>query len=136
MKMVARFLIACSALLCFVAISTHGQSLPPEYSAIQTDKDRMLFLEHAIRDSLDEGQLTPVLSWSRIGLNLAMKNDVDTLKGIFLYDIGKAFTYGVSNFDSAIIYYKQVPQYFPDKMRKYNIYSSARDHGSLFRSRE
>ena len=111
MKMVARFLMARFALICFVAFSSHGQTLPSEYSALKTDKDRMLFLEHAIHDSLDEGQLRPVLAWSRLGLGLAMKNDVDTLKGIFLFDIGKAFTYGIGNFDSAIIYYKQLPRY-------------------------
>lgn len=121
--MVARFFIACSSFTWLVAISSYGQQLPSEYSTLKTDKDRMLFLEHAIRDSLDEGQLTPVLSWSRLGLNLAMKNDVDTLKGIFLFDIGKAFTYGVSNFDSAIINYKQVAGYFPDKMKTYNVNS-------------
>ncbi|HEY6063510.1 MAG TPA: histidine kinase, partial [Chitinophagaceae bacterium] len=48
---------------------------------------------------------------------------IDTLKGIFLYDIGKAYTYQYNKYDSAIFYYKQVIPYFPDKRGKYNVYS-------------
>lgn len=77
----------------------------------------------AIGDSLDEAQLTHVLDWSRLGLQMAEKNSVDTLKGIFLYDIGKAYTYRYNKYDSAIFYYKKVIPYFPDKFCKYNIFS-------------
>lgn len=83
----------------------------------------MRFLERVISDSLDEGQLTHVLAWARTGLLMAERNHNDTMKGIFLYDIGKAFTYQYNQYDSAIFYYKQVPAYFPDKLRKYNVFS-------------
>lgn len=98
-------------------------SLPSEYSSLKNDNERMLFLMKAISDSLDEAQLTHVLGWSRLGLQMAEKNNVDTLKGIFLYDMGKAFTYKYNKYDSAIFYYKQVIPFFPDKLRKYNIFS-------------
>ncbi|MFN8291439.1 MAG: histidine kinase [Chitinophagaceae bacterium] len=98
-------------------------SLPPAYQALDNDKDRMIFLMNAISDSLNEGQLSRVLEWSRIGLQLAKKNDIDSLKGIFLFDIGKAYTYQYNKYDSAIYYYRQVLPYFPDKLRKYNVLS-------------
>lgn len=77
----------------------------------------------AISDSLDEGQLNPVLEWSKAGLKMAEKNKVDSLKGIFLFDMGKAYTYKYNQYDTAIFYYKKVIPYFPDKMRKYNVFS-------------
>lgn len=83
----------------------------------------MLFLKKAIADSLDEAQLTHVLDWARLGLAMAEKHRVDTLMGIFFYDIGKAFTYKYNEFDSAIFYYKKTIPYFPDKLNKYNILS-------------
>lgn len=100
-----------------------SQALPQEYYKLGSDTARMRFLVHAISDSLDEGQLTQVHAWSRIGLAMAEKNKVDTMKGIFLFDIAKAFTYKYNKFDSAIFYYKQVPAYFPDRNRKYNAFS-------------
>lgn len=81
----------------------------------------MQFLVKVISDSLNEGQVTPVFSWSKIGLQLAQKNNIDTLKGIFLFDIGKAYTYQYNEYDSAIYFYKQVLPYFPDKLSKYNM---------------
>jgi sensor histidine kinase YesM len=100
-----------------------GLTMPPAYFKLNTDTARMRFLVTAIADSLDEGQLSNVMEWARLGLQMAQKNDVDTMKGIFLYDIGKAFAYKYEKFDSAIYYYKQVIPYFPDKMRKYNVFS-------------
>ncbi|MGZ5218962.1 MAG: tetratricopeptide repeat-containing sensor histidine kinase [Chitinophagaceae bacterium] len=97
--------------------------LPAAYNTLKTDEARMIFLMNAISDSLDEGQLNPVLDWSRLGLQMAEKKGVDTLRGIFLYDIGKAYTYKFNEYDSAIFYYKKVIPYFPDKLRKYNVLS-------------
>ena len=98
-------------------------TLPPHYFKLSTDTSRMRFLVQSIADSLDEGQLSNVMEWARLGLQMAQKNKVDTMKGIFLYDIGKAFTYKNNKYDSAIYYYKQVPAYFPDKLRMYNVFS-------------
>lgn len=100
-----------------------GGSLPAAYQQLRSDTARMRFLERAIADSLDEGQLTHVLDWARIGLSMAEAHKVDTMKGIFLFDIGKAFTYQYNQYDSAIRYYKQVLPYFPDKLRKYHVFS-------------
>ncbi|MBX9785503.1 MAG: histidine kinase [Chitinophagaceae bacterium] len=83
----------------------------------------MRFLVKAINDSLDEDQLTYVLDWARQGLQMAQRNNVDTMKGIFNFFIGKAFTYKYGKPDSAIAYYKKVPPYFPDRNRKYNVFS-------------
>lgn len=65
-----------------------GGSLPAAYQQLRSDTARMRFLERAIADSLDEGQLTHVLDWARIGLSMAEAHKVDTMKGIFLFDIG------------------------------------------------
>lgn len=97
--------------------------LPQVFSSLKTDQEKMIFLMNAISDSLDEGQLNPVYDWSRIGLKMAEKNSIDSLKGIFLFDIAKAYTYKFNQYDSAIVYYKRVIPYFPDKMRKYNVFS-------------
>jgi tetratricopeptide (TPR) repeat protein len=98
-------------------------SLPLAYNNLQSDTARMRFLVKAIQDSLDEDQLTSVFEWSKLGLEMAYKNNVDTMKGIFNYFIAKAFTYKLLKPDSAIIYYKKVLPYFPDKLRKYNVFS-------------
>lgn len=110
----------------WLVLSLNGRaqtSLPPAYGDLQSDTARMFFLMHAIEDSLNEAQLSHVIDWAREGLQLARKNNNDTLKGIFLFDIGKAFTYHFNIYDSAIFYYKQVLPYFPDKLRKYNVLS-------------
>lgn len=112
--------ICCSA----VAQSEHEVSsakLPPAYFDLKTDTVRMRFLASAIYDSLDEGQLNCVMPWSRAGLLLAEKNNVDTMKGIFLFDIGKAFTYKFNLYDSAIYYYKKALPFFPGRMHIYYI---------------
>lgn len=101
-------------------------NFPPAYADLKTDTARMRFLVSAIQDSLDEGQLDPVLAWAKAGLSMAEKNNIDSMKGIFYYDIGKAYTYGYNKYDSAIYYYKKVLPFFPDKMRKYNV-SSVRE---------
>ncbi|MBS1511921.1 MAG: histidine kinase [Bacteroidetes bacterium] len=97
--------------------------LPQDYLQLNSDTARMRFLAIAIADSLDEAQLSPVFDWANTGLAMAMKNNVDTMKGIFYYDIAKAYTYFYNKFDSAIVYYKKVPGYFPDRNRKYNAFS-------------
>lgn len=83
----------------------------------------MHFLLRSVEDSLDEAQLNYVLDWSRLGLAIAEQNKVDSMKGIFYFDIGKAFTYRYNKFDSAIYYYKKVLPLFPDHLRKYYIFS-------------
>jgi len=100
-----------------------SQNLPPAYQALSSDTARMRWLMKAINDSLDADQLRPVYDWSRIGLAMAESNGVDTMKGIFNFFIAKAFTYKFQRPDSAVIYYKKVLPYFPDKMRKYNVFS-------------
>ena len=42
---------------------------PPGYNTLQTSKEKMLLLEKAINDSLDEDQLTHVYQWARTGLH-------------------------------------------------------------------
>lgn len=106
-----------------VMAQRHAQNLPPAYHALSSDTARMRWLVKAIADSLDEDQLGPVYDWARVGLTMAQSNGVDTMKGIFNYFIGKAFTYKFQMSDSAIVYYKKVLPYFPDKMRMYNVYS-------------
>ncbi|MFM9911844.1 MAG: histidine kinase [Chitinophagaceae bacterium] len=96
---------------------------PDKYKTLSTDQLKMEFLVKIVSDSLNEDQLTPVYNWSVQGLLLAEKNKVDSMKGIFNYFIGKAFTYKYLKPDSAIYYYKKVLPYFPDKLRKYNVFS-------------
>ncbi|HEY8657505.1 MAG TPA: histidine kinase [Hanamia sp.] len=103
-----------------------GNSLnffPRGYYKLNTMADKMRFLENAINDSLDEDQLTHVLDWARVGLKMAEISNVDTMKGIFNFFIAKAYAYEYTKPDSAIVYYKKVLPYFPDKMRKYHVYS-------------
>jgi len=100
-----------------------GNNLPQQYLQLNTDTARMRFLVNALADSLDEAQLDHVLGWARVGLALAEKNNTDTMKGIFLFDIAKAFTYKYNKYDSAVYYYKKVPAYFPDRNRRYNAFS-------------
>jgi tetratricopeptide (TPR) repeat protein len=98
-------------------------AFPPVYNTLSTDTARMRFLIKAILDSLDEGQVNPVLGWSKAGLAMAQKSNTDTMKGLFYFGIGKAFTYAYSKYDSAIYYYKKVLPYFPDKLNKYYLFS-------------
>lgn len=103
-----------------------GNSLsffPRDYYNLNTTAEKMRFLENAITDSLDEDQLTHVLDWARVGLKMAEISNEDTMKGIFNFFIAKAYAYEYTKPDSAIVYYKKVLPYFPDKMRKYNVFS-------------
>lgn len=99
-------------------------SLPANYLKLNTDTARMRFLSQSIADSLDEGQLDYVMQWSHTGLAIAEKNNVDTMKGIFLFDIGKAFTYKYNLYDSAIYYYKKALPFFPERRHKYYIHTT------------
>ena len=85
------------------ALSTRF-ALPAEYMALPTDQAKMEFLATIINDSVDENQLTRVYDWSRQGWMLAEKNNVDSMKGIFQFFIGKAFTFHYNKYDSAIYY--------------------------------
>ncbi|HVZ96377.1 MAG TPA: histidine kinase [Chitinophagaceae bacterium] len=96
---------------------------PPVYYKLTSDTARMHFLMNAIGDSLNTGQLNAVYDMAREGMTLAEKNEADTMKGIFYFDMGKAFSYQFAKPDSAIYYYKKVPPFFPDKMNYYNIIS-------------
>ncbi|MFT3679077.1 MAG: histidine kinase [Ferruginibacter sp.] len=98
--------------------------LPASYFKLQSDTARMRFLSKAIDDSLDASQLDHVMQWARTGLIIAEKNHVDTMKGIFLFDIGKAFTFRYNQYDSAIVYYKKVLPYFPDRLSRYNFWTT------------
>ncbi len=97
-------------------------ALPSSYAKLGTDTARMHFLMNAISDSLNEDRLTYVHDWARAGLSMAELNHVDTMKGIFNFFIGKAFTYKLLKPDSAIVYYKKVLPYFP-RVRKYNVFA-------------
>ncbi len=103
-----------------------GNSLnffPSGYYHLNTAAEKMRFLEIAITDSLNEDQLTHVYDWAMAGLRMAEINNVDTMKGVFNFFIAKAYAYQYTKPDSAIVYYKKVLPYFPDKIRKYNVYS-------------
>jgi len=97
--------------------------LPPAYATLTTDTARMRFLVKVINDSLNEDQLTPVYDWSRKGLAIAESNTVDSLKGIFNFFIGKAYTYKLLRPDSAIVYYKKALPHLPNKMGGYYLFS-------------
>ncbi len=96
---------------------------PPTYYNLTTDTARMRFLMNTINDSLNSGQLNLVYDMAKKGVALAEKNNVDTMKGIFYFDVAKAFAYQYGKPDSAILYYKKVFPYFPDKMNFYNLIS-------------
>jgi tetratricopeptide (TPR) repeat protein len=96
---------------------------PAGYYNLKLMPEKMHFLENAINDSLNEDQLTHVYDWATVGLKMAEISDVDSMKGIFNFFIAKAYAYEYSKPDSAIVFYKKVLPYFPDKMRKYNVYS-------------
>jgi tetratricopeptide (TPR) repeat protein len=118
------FLLAvCLSMLIPAMAQRASQNLPPAYQALSSDTARMRWLMKAINDSLDNDQLTPVYDWARKGLAMAESNGVDTMKGIFNFFIGKAFTYKLLRPDSAVVYYKRVLPYFPDRRRKYNVFS-------------
>jgi LytS/YehU family sensor histidine kinase len=120
---VTLLLALCTALAQQNNSAASEFSLPREYSQLQSDTARMRFLVNAITDSLNEDQLAQVYNWAKTGLAMAEKNKVDTMKGIFNYFMGKAFTYSLGKPDSAIVYYKKVIPYFPDRNRKYNAFS-------------
>lgn len=101
----------------------HSPLFPTAYYRLNTDTARMRFLMYAISDSLYSGQLNLVYDFARKGLDLAEKNGVDTMKGIFYFDLAKAFAYHLGKPDSAIFYYKKVLPYFPDKLSYYNLIS-------------
>ena len=106
-----------------VNAQTNKQPFPSAYYNLNTDTARMRFLMNSINDSLNSGQLNLVYDMAREGMALAEKNNVDTMKGIFYFDVAKAFSYELGKPDSAIFYYKKVLPYFPDKMSYYNLIS-------------
>ena len=119
------------AVLTFL-MSSHAQDkkagnvvsfLPPDYYNLKTAAAKMHFLVNAINDSINEDQFTHVYDWARTGLRMAATSNEDTMKGIFNFFIAKAYAYDYLKPDSAIVYYKKVLPYFPDKMKNYNVYS-------------
>ena len=119
--------IICSAQICnrVSAQSNEPAKLfPAAYKNLTTDTARMRYLVKEISDSLNDGRLHSVYDLARAGLELAMKNNIDTMKGIYYFDIGKAFAYHIHNPDSAIFYFKKVPPYFKNKMGYYNLIST------------
>lgn len=83
----------------------------------------MRILMNAINDSLNSGQLRFVYDLAREGLQLAEKNKVDSMKGVFYFDVAKSFAYYFRRQDSALFYFKKVLPYFPDKLGFYNLVS-------------
>lgn len=100
-----------------------ASNLPPKYYTLTTDTARMNFLMNAIDDSLNSGQLSPVYEMAKDGMMMAEKNNADTMKGIFYFDMGKAFMYQLDKPDSAIFYFKRVLPFFPDQLGYYNLIS-------------
>ena len=118
--------IVLVGLIPIIAIAQKNEPsapFPSYYYSLRTDTARMRFLMKTIGDSLYSGQLNLVYDFAREGLDLAEKNSVDTMKGIFYFDLAKAFSYQIGNPDSAIFYYKKVLPYFPDKLSFYNLIS-------------
>ena len=99
------------------------RSLPSDYYLLNTAAEKMRFLEKAISDSLSNGQLIHVYDWAKEGLRIAEVNKQDTMIGVFNFFIAKAFAYEYLKPDSAILYYKKVLPFFPDKMKYYNVIS-------------
>ena len=120
---IAIFIILLPAYAQDKKITKSLYSFPLAYNNLQTDTAKMRFLVKAITDSLNEDQLTHVYDWARVGLSMAEINNADTMKGIFNFFIAKAFAYKYLKPDSAIVYYKKVLPYFPDKMKQYNVFS-------------
>ena len=120
---IAVFIILLPAYAQDKKITQSLYSFPLAYNNLQTDTAKMRFLVKAITDSLNEDRLTHVYDWARVGLSMAEINNADTMKGIFNFFIAKAFAYKYLKPDSAIVYYKKVLPYFPDKMKQYNVFS-------------
>ncbi len=83
----------------------------------------MSFLMKAVSDSLNADRLSSIYQMSKTGLALAEQNKVDTMKGIFYFDLGKVFMYAYGKPDSAIYYFQKSIPYFPDKLSYYNLIS-------------
>lgn len=113
--------------LLLLLLKANGQvrepsiEMPPSYYQLQTDKDRMSFLMKAVSDSLNADRLSSIYQMSKTGLALAHKNSVDTMKGIFYFDLGKVFMYAYGKPDSAIYYFQKAIPYFPDQLSYYNL---------------
>ncbi len=126
---VKRYLLLPIIIVGLIPINSNAQtnlpsaSLPSPYYKLTTDTSRMRFLMNAIGDSLNTGQLTMVYNMAKRGMYLAEKDNVDSMKGVFYFDVAKAFSYQIGEPDSAIFYYKKVLPYFPDKMSYYNLVS-------------
>lgn len=124
-----RYFLLYFSLIGLLPVVGNAQSIEPSapfptgYYRLKTDIARMVFLMTIISDSLNSGQLNLIYDMAREGLTLAEKNQVDTMKGIFYFDIGKAFSYKFDKPDSAIFYYKKVLPYFPYKLNFYNLVS-------------
>lgn len=102
-------------------LSISSGEIPKPYYQLHTDNDRMNFLMNAVGDSLNTGQLTSIYRMSSEGLMLAKKSRVDSMQGIFYFDLGKAFSYVYNIPDSAIFYFRKVFPFFPDKLSYYNL---------------
>lgn len=124
-----RYFLFFIILVGLIPLCGNAQSIEPSapfpsgYYKLNTDSARMRFLMTAISDSLYSGQLDLVYDMAREGLVIAEKDNVDTMKGIFYFDVAKAFAYHFGKPDSAIFYYKKVLPFFPDKLSYYNLIS-------------
>ena len=87
---------------------------PPPCDTVKGENEKLSFLAKIIKDSIDADRLITVRSWSRFGVEYAGKLKMDSLKGVFLLYIGKAYTYLYSRPDSAIYYYRKALPYFID----------------------
>ncbi|MEP7258832.1 MAG: histidine kinase [Flavitalea sp.] len=91
-------------------------AFPPPCDTVKGESRKLFFLAKIIKDSIDENRLIHVRSWSRFGLEYASKMKMDSLKGVFLLFIGKAYTYLYVRLDSAIFYYRNALPYFQNRL--------------------
>ncbi|MEP7374150.1 MAG: histidine kinase [Chitinophagaceae bacterium] len=115
-----------SGLLFFLGIQLflRGQEIaafPAEFNSLKDDKQKAIFLQRAINDSINEDLLTNVYAWSDAGMSYSKQAGLDSLNGYFLLYKGKAHYYHYYNNDSAIYFFKKSLPYFPDKANLQHI---------------
>ncbi len=99
-------------------LSLTGQKIaafPAEFNSLKDDKQKTIFLQRVINDSINEGLLNNVYAWSDAGKQLARQAGLDSLQGYFLLYKGKAHYYHYNNNDSAVYFFKKALPYFPEK---------------------
>ena len=91
-----------TGLLVFLSaqLSLRGQEIaifPADFNSLRDDKQKAIFLQRVINDSINENLLNNVYAWSVAGMRLARQAGLDSLQGYFLLYKGKAQYYHYSN---------------------------------------